>query len=254
MPIVEGDCVIAGVPDAGARIALDFGDCAGSVSGRLLPTGAARTMIDLLGKRTDVSLIDAATPFVFVSAKDLGATGLELPEEIARNKGLMQRLETVRSWAAAQLDLVPSPELATVKSPNVPRVMMVTAPQDYEAISGKLVRKGDVDIIVRQMTMQRPHRALAVTGAICTAVGCTIKGSLLYEIARSAGGRVRIGHPGGVLCVEAHTVRNQRGELRVASASTERTARLIMAGNLFARKAKISDIVQAKAKEFSSLE
>lgn len=247
MPLVEGDCVIAGVPDAGAKIFLDFGDCAGSVSGRLLPTSTATTMVDLVHGRAEVSLVDAATPFVFVSAEHIGATGTELPDAIIGNPALMKELEAARSWAAVQLGLVASAAQATALSPNIPRVMMVAAPRDYETISGQLIRKGDVDIIVRQMAMQRPHRALAVTGAVCAAVASTVEGSLPWKIAGAAGGDLRIGHPGGVLHVRATTIRNAAGELRVASAATERTARLIMSGSLYVRRSKVDAILKAKA-------
>jgi 2-methylaconitate cis-trans-isomerase PrpF len=249
MPLVEGNCVIAGVPDAGAKIMLDFGDCAGSISGHLLPTGAVTTTIDLVDDRAEVSLIDAATPFVFVSAKHIGVTGAELPDAILGNPALMKKLEAARSWAAVQLGLVASAAQATELSPNIPRVMMVTAPQDYETISGQLIRKGDVDIVVRQMAMQRPHRALAVTGAVCAAVGSTVEGSLLWKIAGSADGNLRIGHPAGVLHVRASTKRNAAGELRVTSAVIERTARLIMSGGLYVRRSKVDAIVRAKAFE-----
>ena len=74
-PLCEGDCAIAGVPDTGAAIRLDFGNCAGAVSGKLLPTGSARDSILIDGRTIDVSLIDAATPFIFVNAYDVGATG-----------------------------------------------------------------------------------------------------------------------------------------------------------------------------------
>lgn len=97
MPPVEGNCIIAGVPDAGAKIMLDFGDCAGSVSGHLLPTGVAMITIDLVKDRVEVSLIDAATSFVFVSAKHIGVPGAELPDAVLGNPALMKKLEAARS-------------------------------------------------------------------------------------------------------------------------------------------------------------
>src|SRR5688572_27107743 len=65
---VTGDFELAGVAGRGARIALDFLDPGGAGTGRLLPTGNARDVIDGL----DASLVDATNPLVFVRAKDLG--------------------------------------------------------------------------------------------------------------------------------------------------------------------------------------
>lgn len=244
-PQVEGDCEIAAVPDTGARILLDFGDCSGSVSGRLLPTGAAADKVALPGGAATVSLVDAATPFVFVPAAQIGASGVELPDQILADAAMMRNLEAARAWAAETLGLVERAALATAQSPNIPRVMMIAPPQDYMTTSGTLVREAEVDIVVRQMAMQRPHRALAVTGAVCAAVASTIDGTTPWQIARSPGGRLRIGHPGGVLDVVATTVRDPSGELRVGMAATERTARLIMSGSLHVRKAKVAALLAA---------
>src|SRR6266404_6362320 len=43
---VDGDFELAGIPGRGARIALDFLDPGGAGTGRLLPTGKAREIID----------------------------------------------------------------------------------------------------------------------------------------------------------------------------------------------------------------
>src|SRR5439155_916271 len=65
---VEGDFELAGVPGRGARIALDFLDPGGAGTGRLLPTGRPRDLVD----GVEASLVDATNPVVFVRAKDLG--------------------------------------------------------------------------------------------------------------------------------------------------------------------------------------
>src|SRR5204863_3832338 len=72
---VEGDFELAGVPGRGARIALDFLDPGGAGSGRLLPTGNPRDVVDGI----EASLVDATNPVVFVRAKDLGLAGIETP-------------------------------------------------------------------------------------------------------------------------------------------------------------------------------
>ena len=50
-PCCEGDCTIAGVPDPGAAIRLDFGDCAGAVSGKLDPWQQAIAFASVCSRR-----------------------------------------------------------------------------------------------------------------------------------------------------------------------------------------------------------
>ena len=243
VPLCEGECTIAGVPDAGAAIDLDFGDCSGSVSGKLLPTGAARDEITVDGRRVAVSLIDAATPFVFVDARALHATGCESVERLQANRDLMASLEWIRSWAAVALGLVGAAEHATGASPNVPRVMMVAPPNAYEAPGGAIVAADAIDICVRQLSMQRPHKALAVTGAICAAVASAVPDSIVAGMVSDRKPIVRLGHPSGILRVAGST-RIVDGALRVESARVERTARLIMVGQLFARQRKVGELMR----------
>jgi 2-methylaconitate cis-trans-isomerase PrpF len=244
----EGDCAIAGVPDPGAAIRLDFGDCSGAVSGKLLPTGAARDRIAIDGRQVEVSLIDAATPFVFVNASDLGGTGTELPDELRNNVDLMGRLEQVRGWAAVALGLVARPELARAESPNIPRVIMIAKPTKYVSVGGREIAQADVDICVRQLAMQRPHKALAVTGAVCTAVACAVPGSIVAEVVGKPLQEARLGHPSGVLRVASRIRTGANGETLIESAQIERTARLIMDGTLFVRRRKIEMLTAASEK------
>jgi hypothetical protein len=84
--VSEGNFSIDGVPGTGSKILLDFLDSGGSVTGKLLPTGKVREEIKFptLGTLT-VSMVDAANPFVFVRAGDLGVKGNESMDEIAGN-------------------------------------------------------------------------------------------------------------------------------------------------------------------------
>src|SRR5436189_6031696 len=93
---VEGDFELAGVPGRGARIALDFLDPGGAVTGRLLPTGHARDVVD----GVEASLVDATNPIVFVRARDLGLTGAESPAAVDADRGVSERLEKIRTAAA----------------------------------------------------------------------------------------------------------------------------------------------------------
>jgi 2-methylaconitate cis-trans-isomerase PrpF len=243
MPVWDGDCSIAGVPGTGATIRLDFGDCSGAVSGKLLPTGKSIDQVVINHQEIPLSLIDAATPFVFVRAKDIGATGYETPEQMRSNAALMATLEQVRGWAAVQLGIVSQPEEALAKSPNVPRVMMIAPIADYETVQGKTVLKDDADVCVRQLSMQKPHKALAVTGAACAAVASAVPGSLLQQLVGGDKAVVRLGHPSGVLRVAAKSTLLD-GNLTIQSAQIERTCRLLMDGFVYVRKSKIQNLLK----------
>ncbi len=88
----HGDLAIPGVAGTGAPVRLDFLAPGGATTGKLLPTGKPTDRLDVPGiGPIDVSLVDAANACVFVRALDLGLTGRELPEELERDPGLLEK-------------------------------------------------------------------------------------------------------------------------------------------------------------------
>lgn len=155
----------------------------------------------------------------------------------------MDRLEQARGWAAVTLGLVDDARKARESSPNVPRVMMISAPRDYVA-GDTPIKAADINLCVRQLAMQKPHKALAVTGAVCTAIACRIPGSVVQEQLRGdTGSEIRLGHPSGALSVDSQVEQTPAGP-RVRKAALNRTARLIMAGQLFIAREKIRQLMQ----------
>jgi hypothetical protein len=125
---------------------------------------------------------------------------------------------------------------------------MIAPPTSYAAIGGHSVAAADADLCVRQLAMQRPHKALAVTGAVCTAVACAVPGSIVAETIGKPLSEVRLGHPSGVLRVASRTRQQSNGDIAIESAQIERTARLIMDGILYVRRRKIKALA-ASVKE-----
>jgi hypothetical protein len=241
--LVDGESAIAGVPGTSSPIRLDFGDCAGSMSGRLLPTGQERDVITIDGRNIPVSLVDAATPFVFVRATDIGAGGHELPSQLANMPEAMRRLEHIRAWAAGILGLVENSEDAAAKTPNVPRVVMVSPSIPYGTVNGEELEADKMDVCVRQLAMQRPHKALAVTGSVCTAVAARIRNSVVAECTTGTGDIVRIGHPSGVTTVRCTLGAVPGAHYKIQTAEIERTARLIMHGHVLVRQSHFDRIL-----------
>ncbi|MGH7832643.1 MAG: 2-methylaconitate cis-trans isomerase PrpF family protein [Candidatus Binatia bacterium] len=233
--VSEGNFSIDGVPGTGSKILLDFLDSGGSVTGKLLPTGKVREEIKFptLGTLT-VSMVDAANPFVFVRAADLGVKGNESMDEIAGNAVLLKKCEEIRSVVAEIMGIAKREE-ATQKSPGVPKIAFVCPPVSYPTPKGT-VAASDVDIVARMTALQKLHKAYAVTGAVCLGAAAKIEGTIVNEIYREvrpdSPRAVRIGHPSGTLQVEMEVVK-KNGGIELTKSALARTARLIMDGSVY---------------------
>src|SRR5665647_1622102 len=62
--MVDGDFVIDGCPGTGAKITLDWSDVVGGITGKLLPTGNVKDIIEADGVKYPVSIVDAGNPVV----------------------------------------------------------------------------------------------------------------------------------------------------------------------------------------------
>ena len=231
----EGDFRIDGVPGSGSKILLDFLDSGGAVTGKLLPTGNVKEEIKFptLGTLT-VSMVDAANPFVFVRATDLGMRDETTSDQIAADEPLLKKCEEIRS-VVAEIMGIAKREDATRTSPGVPKIALVSPPTTYETPKGKVDAR-DVDVIARMTALQKLHTAYAVTGAVCLGAAAKIDGTIVNEIYRSVQPKnppaVRIGHPSGTIQVEIETA-GTSGGLRLSKAALARTARLLMDGSVY---------------------
>jgi hypothetical protein len=227
---VSGDFAIDGCPGTGARITLDFSDAVGSSTGKLLPTGHVRDSLDVKGVgKIDATLVDVANPAVFVRATDLGLTGIEPPGELEANRTVQGRLEKIRAGAGKLMGLIKDEDKSMEESPHFPYIAVVSNSRNHKTFTGKTVTSEEIDFVSRIMSMQRAHKTYPVTGAICTAVAAAIEGSLLNEVCTTRGPRFRIGHPSGIIDIEAEVDRSANG-FRIKRAAVGRTARRIMEG------------------------
>ena len=228
----EGDFKIDGVPGTGSKVLLDFLDSGGSVTGKLLPTGKPQEKINTptRGPLT-VSLVDAANPFIFVKARDLGLKENATAEEIAEDTALLNQCEEIRSIAAEMMGITNARE-ATRLSPGVPKIALVSPPTSYKTSEGE-VKSREVDIVARMTALQKLHKTYAVTGAVCLGAAAMIEGTVVNELFQGwpsqSSTSVRIGHPSGTLQVEIDLAR-ENGRLTLSKAALARTARLLMDG------------------------
>ncbi|MFZ1061222.1 MAG: PrpF domain-containing protein [Candidatus Rokuibacteriota bacterium] len=239
---VEGDFELQGVPGRGARIALDFLDPGGAVTGKLLPTGRPRDTLDVAGfGAIEASLVDATNPMVFVRAKDLGLLGTESPEAVDRDVALTNRLEAIRVAGAALMKIA--------GSPAIPKVAFVAPAASYRTLDGREIAAREVDLIARVMSMGKCHRAFALTAAMCLAVAARLDGTVVAEslspphlnpLPPGGEGRVRgssqgegdlrLGHPSGILPIAALVERDVGGAPLARQVTVYRTARRLMEG------------------------
>ncbi|MBI3454975.1 MAG: PrpF family protein [Candidatus Rokubacteria bacterium] len=215
---VAGDFELPGVPGRGARIRLDFLDPGGAATGRLLPTGHARDLVEGL----PASLVDATNPVVFVRAADLGLRGTESPHALDADRGLAARLEALRVAAGAMMG-IPG-------SAATPKVALVAPPAAFTALDGTPYGRERVDLVARVISMGNCHRAFALTAAMCLAVAAQTEGTVVRECAVvHPGADLKLGHPSGVLPIDA-AVAVEGGEPRAERVTVYRTARRLMEG------------------------
>lgn len=231
---VEGKHKIAGVPGAGAKIILDWADSAGSLTGKLLPTGRVTDTLQVEGEgEFEVSLVDAAIPTVFIRAEALGMKGSETPQAIDGNPKLLQRIEKIRSVAAQAMGLCKDWRKATREVPYSPFFAICAPPLDYQDwTTGKKIPAKSVDLVVRLLFMQKMHLTYPVTGTVCTVAAAMIPGTIANQLARKGiveRGELRIGHPAGVIAPEGKVVR-QKGGFALKRATVDRTARCLLRG------------------------
>jgi len=231
---VEGDFVLPGVAGTGAPIRLDFLDPGGAATGRLMPTGNPVDSLELQGGNTEASMIDAANPCVFVTADALGLKGTEMPDELEANRALLARLEAIRIAASVRMGIATTADEASRK-PSIPKVAIVSAPSDARTLSGEALSSDAADLTIRMISLEQPHRAVPLTGAMCLAVASRIEGSVVHRVLRPANGPdepLRISQPSGLTVVGA-SVRRENELWYADQATAYRTARRLMDGFVY---------------------
>ena len=228
-----GDFELDGVTFPSAEIVLEFLDPAADddgTGGAMFPTGNLIDDLEVPGVGTfKATMITAGIPTVFVNAADIGYTGTELREAINTDPAALARFEKIRVAGALRMGLIKSPEEALTRQ-HTPKVAFVAPPRDYVASSGRRIEAGEIDLLVRALSMGKLHHAMMGTAAVAIATAAAIPGTLV-NLAAGGGDRttVRFGHPSGTLRVGAEA-RQMNGEWTVAKVVMSRSARILMEG------------------------
>lgn len=229
-----GDLAIPGVSGTGSPIKLDFVEPGGATTGTLLPTGNVTDTLEVPGVGTlEVSMVDAANAAVFVRAKDVGLTGLELPDQLENDPDILARLDAIRVQASVKMGIAPDVDSARAIT-IVPFICIVSPPADNPTLSGDTVPAGNIDLVARVISNGQPHRALPLTVSLCTAVAARITGTVAAEALSPTAptDALRLGMPSGVLTVGAD-VSQENGAWVARAGSFYRTARLLFDGRVW---------------------
>ncbi|GBF27367.1 3-methylitaconate isomerase [bacterium MnTg02] len=245
---VDGDMVLQGVAGTGAPVRLEFEDPGGASTDRLLPTGRPVDRIEADGfGAIDVSLVDATNACLFVRAGDIGLTGTEMSDEIDADSALMDRLEELRCRVSVTMGIASSLDDAAAK-PSIPKIGIVTGPQQAPTLSGANLAADGMDLLARMISLGNCHRALPLTGALCLTVAARIPGTVVHDVTRPPedySEDLHIAQPSG-LTISCATV-TRSGEAWFADrACVYRTARRIFEGNILVPSSRVTEVIAAE--------
>ncbi|NIY85764.1 2-methylaconitate cis-trans isomerase PrpF [Vibrio campbellii] len=218
-----------GVTFPAAEIQVDFVDPADG-EGSMFPTGNLVDDLVVPDVGTfNATFINAGIPTIFVDAEALGYQGTELQDDINNDEFALARFESIRAHGALKMGLIDSLEEAQTRQ-HTPKIAFVSQPKSYLSSSGKAVEAGEVDILVRALSMGKLHHAMMGTAAVAIASAACVPGTLV-NLAAGGGEKesVTFGHPSGMLKVGAKAKQTEQGWV-VEKAIMSRSARILMEG------------------------
>ena len=224
-----GNFKLDGVTFAAAEIKLEFMHPS-AADADMFPTGHLVDKLEVPDVGTfDATMINAGIPTIFLNAHDLGYTGTELQANINSNQAALTKLEAIRAHGGVRMGLFNHIDDAKTRQ-HTPKVAFVAHAKDYTSSSGSKVQAGEVDLLVRAMSMGQLHHAMMGTAAVAIGTAAAIPNTLVNL---AAGGgeltQVTFGHPSGTLTVgaQAHQV---DGKWQATKAIMSRSARVLMEG------------------------
>ena len=228
-----GDFELDGVTFPAAEIQLEFLDPSDDGDGgAMFPTGHLVDMLEVPGVGSfEATMINAGIPTIFLDAAALGYSGAELQDAVNEDKAALARFEAIRAHGAVRMGLIEDVSQAATRQ-HTPKVAFVAPPRDHVVSSGKAIAAGDVDLLVRALSMGKLHHAMMGTASVAIATAASVPGTVVN---RAAGGGARtavnFGHPSGTLRVGAEAV-ERNGQWTVTKAVMSRSARVLMDGQV----------------------
>ena len=230
---ISGDYAMPGVLQTGAMLRVSIVNPGGEMTGRQMLLGTA-TEVTTPTQSYVVTFSDLINPFIFLSGADVGLVGNESHKAVATNQTVIDELNLIRDKVAVIAGMARDEQDARQNKPNVPKVAVIAPSQDYVTTGGETIKKEDVDILIKAVSMWKLHRTCPASGLYNLAAVSLLEGTVPNRIAGFTAGlrekMVRIGHPEGI--VEVKVTLTPDGSA-VESVGMERTARRIMKGEIF---------------------
>lgn len=234
LPAVGGDFALDGVGGTGAPIRLSFLEPGGSSTGKTLPTGKARDLLETDGfGAVEISLVDVSNPIACVRATDLGLSGRESPVELTDMPGLLEKIETLRVAAAVKMGICSLDEAKTTVR-NLPQIAIVSRPTAEDGET--------TNIVLRMISTGQTHASSPITGGMCLAAAMRLEGSIAHEVARAntePNQPLTISHPSGTLVLDADISGQTENDFAVNSVTVFRSARRLMQGEVMVPRHRI---------------
>lgn len=234
--VVDGDTRIDGVPGTSAPVFLDYSDGAGTVNGRMLPTGNVRDTFQVEGVgAVEVSVVDVTLPMLFIPAERLGATGSEPHAQLVADLDLRAKIAQIRRTVCAELGWATSVATADAENRLNPAACIVGPAAAWTTLNGLELPADYADFAARAISVLDVHKSFMVTGTIAAGAAAAIEGTVVHDVtspAAHARGSYRLGHPSGVS--EAFVELDRTSDTpRLARASMVRTARRMFDGTVY---------------------
>jgi 2-methylaconitate cis-trans-isomerase PrpF len=187
----------------------------------MFPTGNLVDDLEVPGVGTlKATMINAGIPTIFVNAEAIGYTGTELQDAINGDPKALAMFETIRATAPAH-----GPDQTSTKPPRAStrRRWRSWRSRRLRGIERQDRHAGDVDLLVRALSMGKLHHAMMGTAAVAIGTAAAFPGTLV-NLAAGGGEReaVRFGHPSGCAWARRPPV---DGEWTVTKAIMSRSAR-----------------------------
>ena len=223
-----GDYVLAGVSGSAALVRLDYVHPGGAMTRAFLPTGNVVDTFDVTGLGpVEASLVDATNPVVFVDAAAFGKTATEHPDALDADRTFMAAMDDLRRQAGVAMGMAERPQDVPLSNP---KIAILAAPADFTTIAGETVSGADHDILIRILSMEKCHKAVTGTGAMCLSAACGVVGSIPHRLRRGNDPKVRLASPSGIVELAADVGQTADGTWEARAISVERTQRRLMEG------------------------
>ncbi|CZR60624.1 uncharacterized protein PAC_10520 [Phialocephala subalpina] len=258
----HGTYSMAGVKGTASEIKIAFVHPAGSMTGKLFPTGSRQesllvtTAPGLEPFSVLATLCDAANPFVLIEHSSMPQAWHDLDRNSTTSLDLA---EAIRCTGAVKMGLATSISAAH-EVRGTPKIAILSPTLTAISHSSNSALKHPADVSITAYTMGKPHPSFQLTGAVCLSSAVAVPGTIAHDLAKKrevltppetppscsvdgdgdekvGDGRVvkrvvTIAHPSGELSTLVEMWEGMDGEVEVRSVSVSRTARRIFEGNV----------------------